>query len=174
MPLELQYCAQSDTKATVDARVSCTALWTVQCVCTWGVVRSLSAMTSGSPGAQEKRSPDSQQWPTTTYLPVSAEGVFLSTTIGCCAPYLTRQSRAERNVLGTLIVSGANMVKCQKGDTQSSYLGVRFNSMHTSNEQKHYIMMYKLGWTVLSYKKGCHDMRWITMLIKARCYRTQN
>lgn len=131
-------------------------------------------MTSGSPGAQENRSPDSQQWPTTTYLPVSAEGVFLSTTIGCCAPYLTRQNRAEQNVLGTLIVSGANMVKCQKGNTQPSYLGIHFNSMHTSNEQKHDIRMYKFGWTVLSDKKGCHDMRWIMMLMKGRCYRTSN
>ena len=50
---------------------------------TVGVARSLSAMTSGSPGAHEKRSPDSQQWPTTTNFPVASLAVSLSTTMGC-------------------------------------------------------------------------------------------
>jgi hypothetical protein len=55
---------------------------------TVGVARSLSAMTSGSPGAHENRSPDSQQWPTTTYFPVTSLAFSLSTTMGCWAPYL--------------------------------------------------------------------------------------
>lgn len=62
---------------------------------TVGVARSLSAMTSGSPGAQEKRSPDSQQCPTTTNFPVASLSVSFNTTIGCWAPYLNRRSVVE-------------------------------------------------------------------------------